>query len=1104
MRMRWLLISLLVASILTRYVPAQSDTRSPKTGRAQETRGSLPLETFRSKDVVAGVHRAALNVYSINKRERYIESLRVGDYFKEGERVFAFKEDLLKAIDESDKEKIKAYKNSLPMDGEYYVVEGDLLLTDEEIAGYLSLTSRIREFKYLQEGDPMLNVYDGEDDYYKALEKRNLTYAIDKQSFSAQQYEQVVGDMARAAKEWQSVCPGCGVTITRLEAGDAKPSHEGVNFIVRSHDAKGVYIASAFFPHDPPKRRYLNIDPLYFGLQSDGDRVGVLKHQLGHILGYRHVQPRDIAGCYYKDGAFSSLSRYAGNSVMRYFCSGDSNLALELTGSDVAFHRKTYEPPKLNTSDGEVIYAAPTVLVTRYEGGDVVGNIARILRELVRLKLVRVASYKVVGSDETVKTIYQSHLHLPIYSSALGDLANELSKAQLKEGTLDVGTEVFYPDVEFNQYEQTLKLDTDSDEDKAFEKDLRARNLIVRKSGKGPLALVTVRAYELRLALGSSEQLRVASDMLGTLISRGNINNVLVSSQESQEKLPQPRSLPNEPPPQYFTASSALAAAERTHTRSPDNSVPEAQPPAPAQQEGTPSNIQDVTGFLAALDGNGVEVGSEGGLRFLTDMPIVPPSSDVNRCKPQVNCPEILLIDEEVYPHPDLEGAYRRSYSKEDRSSVVPKFNEQFSSKEDGRQKIKLTANGPADDEHGTYMAGIIASRANRYGIVGLAPDAKIYSINWEVFAHNHPQLTRLLEERDNNGQHEGKQQIVVFATDWHLVNDSLPTENDSLPKEKEQAANKRLLRKEDRWTDQLASCIKNSTLLVVAAIGQPKGDETDKKPKEIDERFPDGPMNLGDLDNVITVTGCEDCYGPSPHIIGIANVPAEDAKNMVHVAAPAIDIPGTVKPFGEDLVRYAKGSGTSPATAIVAGVLYEMISYWPDSYRQLFNIKRRIQVTSRPTLLSEDASGLHLSVGILDPTIALRDPSKNWLKDSDSTWNDIGVFGWNEEQIPVMHPVTKKKSWINTEDILRIYRLDRYGKTYWVFYTKTDSRSLIDRQGPFLIDPNFQKEPLITLGSWEGVEDPSRGTKYSLEKINDLLLIDVNDKLVRYPSPSP
>ena len=59
-------------------------------------------------------------------------------------------------------------------------------------------------------------------------------------------------------------------------------------FTVRHVDAGGQFIAAAFFPTYPPLRRRVLIDPSYFADDLSFDRVGVLRHELGHVLGFRH------------------------------------------------------------------------------------------------------------------------------------------------------------------------------------------------------------------------------------------------------------------------------------------------------------------------------------------------------------------------------------------------------------------------------------------------------------------------------------------------------------------------------------------------------------------------------------------------------------------------------------------------------------------------------------------------------------------------------------------------------------------------------------------------------------------------------------------------
>ncbi len=51
----------------------------------------------------------------------------------------------------------------------------------------------------------------------------------------------------------------------------------------------GTFFASSFFPHDPRSARELLIDDTAFTTTSGGrDLQGILRHETGHTLGFRH------------------------------------------------------------------------------------------------------------------------------------------------------------------------------------------------------------------------------------------------------------------------------------------------------------------------------------------------------------------------------------------------------------------------------------------------------------------------------------------------------------------------------------------------------------------------------------------------------------------------------------------------------------------------------------------------------------------------------------------------------------------------------------------------------------------------------------------------
>ena len=77
-------------------------------------------------------------------------------------------------------------------------------------------------------------------------------------------------------------------------------------------------IAQAFFPSSVD--RTLRIFPSYFRSDMEFDSVGVLRHEIGHILGYRHEHIQNIPGRLAEGTDWEAdYSLCAENWVMHYF-----------------------------------------------------------------------------------------------------------------------------------------------------------------------------------------------------------------------------------------------------------------------------------------------------------------------------------------------------------------------------------------------------------------------------------------------------------------------------------------------------------------------------------------------------------------------------------------------------------------------------------------------------------------------------------------------------------------------------------------------------------------------------------------------------------------
>ena len=241
---------------------------------------------------------------------------------------------------QADPSGLEAYLAVVPRDGDYYVVEGDLLRTRDEIAENFEQLRKTKARAQSKELTVNLTSSGGLDIWPRG--QRQLTYSIDRSSFSTPaRAKEALTRTQLASAEWQKICGAkCGVTFTFKE--DPTPTTTEVTFVIREVDSRGRYVAAAFFPSVAPVRRYLNIDRTYHNLTSPGLRQGVIRHELGHVLGYRHEHIHGIPGCYPEDGVWKQVTVYDPTSVMHYHCGGGGTRELELSNVDITGHTDTY------------------------------------------------------------------------------------------------------------------------------------------------------------------------------------------------------------------------------------------------------------------------------------------------------------------------------------------------------------------------------------------------------------------------------------------------------------------------------------------------------------------------------------------------------------------------------------------------------------------------------------------------------------------------------------------------------------------------------------------------------------------------------------------